>query len=273
MGFILTNAREKVSNWDGVKFTVPNVAATRQFTDIKTAMGRAYDKATGLTTSVSDGQAAWFKVIYINQQQSTDYATFIGTYEDSDDSITPVAGSIVDASNGLSMPDFSTDSDVLFIYGVNPAESFGIRTLQEDFDTSLTPIGFTTSTSFIQATSNDITVTPKSNTSRLVCVYNARIDIKANGSSTTSAFGTVKSGYYNSTNVYTLIGNENRVGWALWSSDTNNVAYHHVTFRSELDSTHVDLDGDWRIAPAFKTGNSNYAAQLVGIHLHYREIL
>jgi len=123
MSHILTNAKENAS-YDGTVFNCLG-PASGAFTTVKSALGRAYNKETGLTTSVSDGEVGWYRVHYQDQTQSTNYAIFEGTYEDDDDTVTPISGSIVLSSSGTSMPDFPSDeSAVLFIQGVAPAEAF-----------------------------------------------------------------------------------------------------------------------------------------------------
>lgn len=122
MAHILTNAKE-TATWNGTKFTGSGVASSGAHNAIKKSIGRAYNDATGLTTSVSNGEVAWFRVQYVDQQYLTHYAVFIGTYADADGSITPVSGTIVDSSSGTSMPDFDTTASALFIFGVTPSEA------------------------------------------------------------------------------------------------------------------------------------------------------
>lgn len=132
MAHILTNAKE-TATWNGTKFIGSGVASSGAHNAIKKSIGRAYNDAAGLTTSVSDGEVAWFRVQYVNQQYLTHYAVFIGTYDDADDSITPVSGMIVDSSSGTAMPDFDTDTNALFIFGVTPSEALNDLLVDEDW--------------------------------------------------------------------------------------------------------------------------------------------
>ena len=241
MEHILTNAKE-TATWNGTKFTLPGTASSGAHTSIKTALGRAYDKSTGLTTGVSDGEVAWFRVQYVDQQYLTHYAIFKGTYADSDDSVTPVAGTVVDSSSGTSMPDFDQDSNVLFIYGCTPSESIIESLPTFSIDESGTYIT-TTSTTYVKV-GDDIVITPNSEDVDLF--VNSSIAVSFTGTSGTYARGNVA--------LYSVEGGgdtEVLMDEALLGVRTDTYAtpesHNEKTIFDKLEQSQVDSNGDWRI--------------------------
>lgn len=126
--FITTNANEK-AKWNGTLFTLHG-AVSGAWTTVKNSLAIAYNSATGLSSSVSDGQIGWFRAQYIDQSYLTHYAIFRGTYADSGNTVTPVSNSIVLSSSGTSMPTWeqvgSEDAN-LRIFSVSPAEALRAR--------------------------------------------------------------------------------------------------------------------------------------------------
>lgn len=241
MDHILTNAKQ-TATWDGSKFTVSGSASSAAHSTIKTALGRAYDKATGLSTGVSDGEVGWFRAQYVDQQYLTHYAIFKGTYADSDDSITAVAGTIVDSSSGTSMPDFDQDDGVLFIYGCTPSEAV-IDSLPAFSIDESGSYSTTTSTSYTTI-GDDIVLTPNSDDVELF--INVSIAVSFTGTSGTYARGNVA--------LYSVEGGgdtEVLIQEALLGVRTDTYAtpesHNEKTIFDVLTQSQVDSSGDWRL--------------------------
>lgn len=250
MAFILTGAKETCS-FNGTKFTCAG-AASGAYTTVKNALGKAYNKSTGLTTSVSDGKVGWFRVQYIDQSYLTHFAVFQGTYADSDTSVTPVSGSVVLSSNGSSLPDFDQGTASLYIFGATPNEAIGFRSLQKRTGAITSGLVTTGSATTMTRASNAEVVTPSSGDTSLIVSWSASGKSARDGTLSGSfAQFEMQLGYVNSSTVDTTIGELKKHGTGQGSSTTTLFVEGVVSGFSTLTQDELNSGGNWEFMPMY----------------------
>lgn len=273
MAHILTNAKEKAT-WNGTKFITNNSASSAAHTTIKTAIGRAYNRANTLTTAVSDGEIAWFRAQYVDQQYLTHYAIFQGTYADADDSITPVSGQIVGSSSGTSMPTFDQDADVLFIYGATPSEAHNpadLRVLSTGVRRSSGEVADTSSATLVNA-ADAWTIQQTVDGSKLMVTFSANMKSLLDGTSSQNSQGRAGLAYIDdvaaTNDLYDHI-----FGLFQGATDTNSGSNSDVSILYEITDAMKVSDTAWSLRPRMRRVDANTLVTLIAAELIYTEVI
>lgn len=273
-GLILTNAGNKAT-FDGTKFDVSYGSISGAYTTIKSAIGTAYNKATGTTDSTSDGQVAWFRVHYIDQSYLTHHAVFLGTYEDSDDTITPVSGSIVESSSGSAMPSFDQESEPnLYVVSVAPNEALGVRTLQEvDTEVITSGLASTTSTTYVDA-SDSKKVTPESSLSYLKGTVSVHGYVRRE-SSGTGVLSYLALSYVNDSGTTVQLISDLPIGDYNFPADADQAAGINVSIPFTLSQSHLNNDGTpaWEFLAQVKTAATDRRVVVQAVVVDAREFI
>lgn len=265
MTWILDNARETCSYSGGV-FTLGGASSGNS--TIRTALADVAPAA--------DTEYCYVTARYIDQGYSNNWERMICSYENSTDTLTRV--STLRGSSGISAVSFDAPggaSDNLYIYGCSPADSWGVRTLQEDVFAGFGTLSTgETSTTFVSGSTLTREVVPVNPNSELIVTWTGRVKSmqpSVSGSSYQSALAL----FVFDGSAWSQTGIDARFGGIAFPADADMGIADTVTVTVSIPSSSgsKNSSGNWEFKPYLKIIDANTEVDLDVFSAHYREIL
>lgn len=235
-----------------------------------------FNAAITKTALTVDGSTVYCYA-FENDDPST-YEVMEMTYTVSSNKLTRV--NTEHGSNGASAVTFTTDASGVTIFRVLTEADLlpqGVKIYQKGVDeitTGLVSAASSTTTTpdnSIAAACNTYSITPKSNSATLKIKWSAYCLAERDGTSGTTAVGTVQPRYVNGASSKVLVANSKNVGFRNMTATTTGGAFNVASGYFELTQSNLNASGNWEFDLSYYVNNAAVDFTLSNFEFEYEE--
>ena len=195
------------------------------------------------------------------------------TYNSASDKLVRV--DTVHGSNGASAVTFDTATGAAVIYRTLTDADVSSKAYSNRLSIGLgnvTSNGSNATGAFVRGSSDNVTVTPYSSTTKLLVTISGDLRVDRTSGSAGLVASEARGGYVNSSSVDTAFGQVATVLMNAQYAASNVFIESPFTSTFLLDNTHYNASGDWQVFPHHRGTNGNFTSNLSNLWIRYQEL-